>query len=180
MCLLGNITTTEAKVRQNTGKEKQSKKELPDIQTGSFHTHYCIFKRQVLTAHFCSAREGRVFFFFFLVLFKISAWMFLFSFQQMDKQMGTTARRNVEGERGSTVRLGGLASLGLPVAVLRGSCWNVPVNLAEWVDLEDLVTGTNKHNKGWLHCRDTSWLFVGSQALSRTPNKLGPQAGSAI
>lgn len=48
--------------------------------------------------------------------------MFLFSFQQMDKQMGTTARRNVEGERGSTVRLGGLASLGLPVAVLRGSC----------------------------------------------------------
>ena len=37
MCLLGNITITEANVRQNTGKEKQSKRELPDIQTGSFH-----------------------------------------------------------------------------------------------------------------------------------------------
>lgn len=34
--MLGNITITEANIRQNTGKEKknQSKKELPDIQTG--------------------------------------------------------------------------------------------------------------------------------------------------
>lgn len=70
------------------GKTKRER-ELPDIQTGSFHSHYCIFKRQVLTAHFCSARkEGCFFFFFPFGLFEISAWMFLFLFQQMDKQMG--------------------------------------------------------------------------------------------
>lgn len=68
---------------------KNKARELPDIQTGSFHIHYCIFKRQVLTAHFCSARKERGFFFSFFPfgLFEISAWMFLFLFQQMDKQM---------------------------------------------------------------------------------------------
>lgn len=83
MCLLGNITVTEANVRQNTGEETQSKKELPDIQTGSFHIHYCIFKRQVLTAHFCSARRGGgggagIFFLFFgFFSFFFSFWFVL-------------------------------------------------------------------------------------------------------
>lgn len=100
------MTSTEANVRQNTGKEKQSKKERPDIQTGSFHTHYCIFKRRGLTAHFCSARKGRDFFFvvflwgfFFWFGLKSVHEFFFFSFQQMDKQMDTTARWNVEGGR---------------------------------------------------------------------------------
>lgn len=55
-------------MRQNTGKEKQSKKELPDIQTGSFHIHYCIFKRQVFNCTFVQL-ERRDFFFSFFGLF---------------------------------------------------------------------------------------------------------------
>lgn len=39
--------------------------------------------------------------------------MFLFSFQQMDKQMDTTATWNVKG-KGDTVRLVGLGSLDSP------------------------------------------------------------------
>lgn len=101
MCLLGNITTTEANVRQNTGKEKQSKKELPDIQTGSFHIHYCIFKRQVFNCTFVQLERRDFFFLFsFFGLFSSVHEFFLFSFQQMDKQMDTTATWNVKGRVG--------------------------------------------------------------------------------
>lgn len=106
MCLLGNITITEANVRQNTGKEKQSKKELPDIQTGSFHIHYCIFKRQILTAHFCSARKERdSFSFFWFVLHQCMNVSFLIS--AGGQQKGTIARWNVK-------RSGGFCETGRP------------------------------------------------------------------
>ena len=105
MCLLGNITITEANVRQNTGEEKQSERELPDIQTGSFHIHYCILKRQVLTAHFCSARKERGFFFSFFPFGFLKSVHEYFLFQQMDKQMGhysyvECSGRKVETETG--------------------------------------------------------------------------------
>lgn len=113
MCLLGNITITEANVRQNTGKEKQSEKELPDIQTGSFHIHYCISKRQVLTAHFCSARKERgifllLFSFFLLVCLKSVHECFFSHFSRWTNRW-TLELHGMLRERG-TVRLVGLAT----------------------------------------------------------------------
>lgn len=82
-------------------KNKARERELPDIQTGSFHSHYCIFKRQVLTAHFCSARkEGWFFFFFFLLVCLKSVHECFFSyFSRWTNRWDTTATWNVRGGR---------------------------------------------------------------------------------
>lgn len=67
--MLGNITITEANIRQNTGKEKKIKArksyQNTDRLGSTFTTAFSSAK--VLTAHFCSAGKERNIFWFVLI-----------------------------------------------------------------------------------------------------------------